>query len=163
MYSGGPPCTRVRKMLIIDGQFALVHVSQPVSSLQAVWRILHNYYKVREWHSSSETTSSGEGQEASEETFNRNYVRTKLENGLLRVWRVRIKSVHVHEIINLIVLNYTFTFITMFPYTMQCTQDVQQKVRPYLLAADMSQFKYDDFLRVLEIVNRFVHMQCDHL
>ncbi|XP_064402332.1 syndetin-like isoform X2 [Halichondria panicea] len=87
----------------------------------AVWRILHNYYKVREWHSSSETTSSGEGQEASEETFNRNYVRTKLENGLLRVWR-----------------------------------DVQQKVRPYLLAADMSQFKYDDFLRVLEIVNRLI-------
>ena len=65
---------------------------------------------------------------------------------------------HVHEIINLIVLNYTFTFIIMFPYTMQCTQDVQQKVRPYLLAADMSQFKYDDFLRVLEIVNRFVHI-----
>lgn len=37
---------------------------------------------------------------------------------------------------------------------------MQQKVRPYLLATDLSQFKYDDFLRVLEIVNRFVCMSC---
>lgn len=35
-------------------------------------------------------------------------------------------------------------------------QDVQQKVRPYILALDMSHFKYDDFIRVLDIVNRYV-------
>ncbi len=35
-----------------------------------------------------------------------------------------------------------------------CIQDVQQKVRPYLLGTDMSGFKYDDFIRVLDIVNK---------
>lgn len=46
-------------------------------------------------------------------------------------------------------------------------QDVQQKVRPYILALDMSHFKYDDFIRVLDIVNRYnicihihVHILC---
>ena len=33
-------------------------------------------------------------------------------------------------------------------------QDVQQKVRPYILGIDMSMFKYDNFIRVLDIVNR---------
>ena len=35
-------------------------------------------------------------------------------------------------------------------------QDVQQKVRPYILALDMSHFKYDDFIRVLDTVSRYV-------
>jgi hypothetical protein len=34
-------------------------------------------------------------------------------------------------------------------------QDVQQKVRRYLIGIDMSGFKYDDFIRVLDIVNRY--------
>ena len=33
-------------------------------------------------------------------------------------------------------------------------QDVQQKVRPYLLGIDMAHFKYDDFIKVLGIVKR---------
>ena len=36
-------------------------------------------------------------------------------------------------------------------------KDVQQKVKPYILAIDMSSFKYDDFLRVLNTVNQYVH------
>ena len=28
-------------------------------------------------------------------------------------------------------------------------------MRPYVLAIDMSSFKYDDFLRVLDIINRY--------
>ena len=39
-------------------------------------------------------------------------------------------------------------------------QDVQQKVRPYLLGIDMSHFKYDDFIRVLGIVKRSVVYVC---
>ena len=35
-----------------------------------------------------------------------------------------------------------------------CVQDVQQKVRPYIAGVDMAHFKYDAFIRVLDIVNR---------
>ena len=37
-------------------------------------------------------------------------------------------------------------------------KDVQQKVKPYILAIDMSGFKYDDFLRVLNTVNQYVNV-----
>ncbi len=33
-------------------------------------------------------------------------------------------------------------------------QDVQQKLKPYILGIDLSGFKYDEFIRVLDIVNR---------
>lgn len=38
-------------------------------------------------------------------------------------------------------------------------KDVQQKVKPYILAIDMSSFKYDDFLRVLNTVNQYVKVK----
>ena len=46
--------------------------------------------------------------------------------------------------------------VTLQCYSVVCFsfQDVQQKVRPYILALDMSHFNYDDFIRVLDIVNR---------
>ena len=34
--------------------------------------------------------------------------------------------------------------------------DVQQKVRVYLLSTDLSYFKYDEFIQVLDIVNRYI-------
>lgn len=37
-------------------------------------------------------------------------------------------------------------------------KDVQQKVKPYILAIDMSGFKYDDFLRVLNTINQYVNV-----
>lgn len=55
---------------------------------QALWRILHNYHQVKEWHTMSQVAAGTEGQDPSEDAFNRNYVKAKLENGLLRVWRV---------------------------------------------------------------------------
>lgn len=51
---------------------------------------MHNYHKIKKWHDSADSrrpTNTSERKE--EDAFNRNYVRTKLENGLLRVWRVR--------------------------------------------------------------------------
>lgn len=33
--------------------------------------------------------------------------------------------------------------------------DVQHKVKVYLLSTDMSYFKYDEFIQVLDIVNRY--------
>ena len=34
--------------------------------------------------------------------------------------------------------------------------DVQQKVKVYMLSTDLSNFKYDEFIQVLDIVNRSV-------
>ena len=32
--------------------------------------------------------------------------------------------------------------------------DVQQKVKVYLLSTDLAYFKYDEFIKVLDIINR---------
>ena len=49
------------------------------------------YKEVKEWHNKGglETQS-----ESVDWTFDRSYVRTKLENGLLRVWRVCLIDIH---------------------------------------------------------------------
>ena len=60
--------------------------------------------------------ASGSNVEAS---FNRRYIKQKLEHGLGRIW-----------------------------------QDVQQKVKTYVLSTDLSYFKYDEFIQVLDIINR---------
>lgn len=55
---------------------------------------MHNYHQIKLWHDSYEKQPpkfvAGEGEEVNtvELTFNRNYVRQKLEHGLLRIWRV---------------------------------------------------------------------------
>ena len=69
---------------------------------------MHNYYQVRQWHAEFDhqlpksplSLLSGLGEEEEEEeeekkklasaelAFNRNYVRQKLDNGLVRIWRV---------------------------------------------------------------------------
>ena len=33
-------------------------------------------------------------------------------------------------------------------------KDIQQKVRTYVLSTDLAYFKYDDFIFVLDIINR---------
>jgi len=51
---------------------------------------MRTYHQVKLTHEADD--SKGGATDSSEEAdtkFNRNYVRTKLENGLLRVWRVR--------------------------------------------------------------------------
>ena len=56
---------------------------------------------------------------SSEETFNLEYMRQKLEHGLVRIW-----------------------------------QDVQQKVRTYILGINLSAFKLEEFIQFLDLVNR---------
>jgi hypothetical protein len=58
---------------------------------QVFWRIMFCYKEVKEWHNQGglETQS-----ESVDWTFDRSYVRTKLENGLLRVWRVCLIDIH---------------------------------------------------------------------
>ena len=52
---------------------------------------MHNYHQIKLWHEQydSKSTAARKDREDAEVAFNRNYVRQKLEHGLLRVWRVR--------------------------------------------------------------------------
>ncbi|XP_010177642.1 PREDICTED: coiled-coil domain-containing protein 132-like, partial [Mesitornis unicolor] len=58
-----------------------------------------------------------------ENSFDRSYVKKKLEHGLSRIW-----------------------------------QDVQLKVKTYLLGTDLSNFKYDDFIFVLDVISRLMQV-----
>lgn len=62
---------------------------------------MHNYYAIKRWHGdydvripantwvgSSDDESRSNDTISSEIIFNRNYVKHKLENGLVRIWRV---------------------------------------------------------------------------
>ena len=54
---------------------------------------MYNYCQIKEWHSKNYArTPSLDGEEPSsvDIAFNRSYVRQKLDNGLLRVWRVSV-------------------------------------------------------------------------
>lgn len=59
--------------------------------IQTLWKIMYNYHQIKLWHEQydSKSTTARIDREDAEVAFNRNYVRQKLEHGLLRVWRVR--------------------------------------------------------------------------
>ncbi|XP_069504568.1 syndetin isoform X2 [Ambystoma mexicanum] len=96
---------------------------------KALWEVMLSYYRTMEWHEkhdSGQTTPVSDGSNVigtEETTFDRNYVKKKLEHGLTRIW-----------------------------------QDVQLKVKTYLLGTDMSIFKYDDFIFVLDIISRLMQV-----
>ena len=54
---------------------------------------MYNYHQIKSWHSARDDVekSSKDGSidvDDVQDSFSRHYVKTKLENGLLRVWRV---------------------------------------------------------------------------
>lgn len=55
-----------------------------------MWRLMHTYHQIKLTHERRHRREADrEEKEEADSKFSRNYVRTKLENGLLRVWRVR--------------------------------------------------------------------------
>ena len=74
--------------------------------------ILHN---IADSGSGEEQLGSG----SSKEHFSIQYMKQKLEHGLVRIW-----------------------------------QDVQQKVRTYILGINLSAFKLEEFIQFLDLVNR---------
>lgn len=53
---------------------------------------MYNYHQIKNWHGArDDVEKSSENNSDAEDSFSRHYVKTKLENGLLRVWRVRTK------------------------------------------------------------------------
>lgn len=51
---------------------------------------------------------------------------------------------------------FTFVFSVLSTQKFICVlQDVQLKVKTYLLGTDLSNFKYDDFIFVLDVISRY--------
>ena len=77
---------------ILYQQCLIISITDEYLTVQAFWRIMFSYRQVKEWHSKSDTRTQpdelGEGTSNPDIAIDRSYVRTKLENGLLRVWRV---------------------------------------------------------------------------
>lgn len=91
-----------------------------VDLCKALWRIMHSYWCILEWHDIFNDKKQVEDS-VNMDDFNQNYIHQKLEHGLLRVW-----------------------------------QDVQQKVKGYLLASDISPFKFDEFIQILAHIQRLI-------
>ena len=56
---------------------------------------MYNYNQIKRWHVTQDEAEKSSGDSpicvnSAEDSFSRHYVKTKLENGLLRVWRVNI-------------------------------------------------------------------------
>lgn len=73
----------------------LTDLSVIVSYKQTLWKIMYNYHQIKRWHDTQDEAEKSSGDSPifandAEDSFSRHYVKTKLENGLLRVWRVNI-------------------------------------------------------------------------
>ncbi|XP_010149137.1 PREDICTED: coiled-coil domain-containing protein 132, partial [Eurypyga helias] len=99
---------------------------------KALWEVMLSYYRTMQWHENHDqdeatvvsAVSDGSNVIGTEEnSFDRSYVKKKLEHGLSRIW-----------------------------------QDVQLKVKTYLLGTDLSNFKYDDFIFVLDVISRLMQV-----
>ena len=56
---------------------------------------MYNYHRIKSWHDTLDRAEKSSGDSSirvsdTEDSFSRHYVKTKLENGLLRVWRVSL-------------------------------------------------------------------------
>ncbi|KAG9476344.1 hypothetical protein GDO78_003085 [Eleutherodactylus coqui] len=96
---------------------------------KALWEVMLSYFRTMEWH---EKFDHEEPQAASDSTS----VSTTEENNFDRNY---IKKKLEHGLTRI-------------------WQDVQLKVKTYLLGTDMSNFKYDDFIVVLDIVSRLMQV-----
>ncbi|XP_065053173.1 syndetin-like isoform X2 [Rhopilema esculentum] len=108
------------------------------------WVVIASYRQAMQWHINfdesleqkkqdvvvvrSPVTSGSEddaekpnGDNKVKHMFDRQYVKSKLDQGLNRIW-----------------------------------QDIQQKVKTLVLATDLAYFKYDDFIRVLDVLSRLI-------
>ena len=118
------------------------------------------YHQIKSTHEKADEMAdkreaNGTNEEDTDTRFNRNYVKTKLDNGLLRVWRVIQWSFSILDTLGQIKVSWLEGIgVKFYKIHVIVAQDVQQKVRPYILGIDMSMFKYDNFIRVLDIVNR---------
>lgn len=73
-------------------------------------------------------------------------MKKKLEHGLTRIWQVRTATETSEW------SGFSFNHFLPLAFSLQ---DVQLKVKAYILGTDMSNFKYDDFIVVLDVISRY--------
>ena len=66
-----------------------------VGVVKAMWKVMRTYHQVKLTHEADDVREDGADKEEPDAKFNRTYVRTKLDNGLLRVWRVRCHLMYI--------------------------------------------------------------------
>ena len=63
--------------------------------MQAMWKIMKNYYQIKTWHENinkkeeKEVVFGEDEMDGDETLFNKTYVKQKLELGLSRIWQVK--------------------------------------------------------------------------
>ncbi|XP_076670628.1 vacuolar protein sorting 50 [Andrena cerasifolii] len=91
---------------------------------KSLWTILSSYYLVVNWHNTHENKVKFEPEVKDlEETFNKQYVKHKLGNSMIRIWH-----------------------------------DVEMKISIFLMNADLTYIKFEQFVQVLGIVNRLMEI-----
>lgn len=93
---------------------------------KAMWHIMHSYYRIMEWHKRNDYDKSGEDNES--------VTTLGLEANFNRRY---VEQKLEHGLLRI-------------------WQDVQQKVKAFILASDLSTFKFDEFIKVLDIINRLI-------
>ncbi|XP_070550140.1 syndetin-like [Ptychodera flava] len=101
-----------------------------VDLCKALWEVMKSYHKTIEWHEKFDPATQPVN--ASET----GRVRANVEANLNRMY---IKKKLEHGLTRI-------------------WQDVQQKVKTYLLGTDLAYFKFDDFLNVLNLINRLMEI-----
>ena len=75
---------------------------------------MFSYRQIRQWHSSSDAQASADKPKNDDTAFDRSYVRTKLENGLLRVWRVgTVQCCSLYSYINVLCICTYISYRTL--------------------------------------------------
>lgn len=92
-----------------------------------LWKIMFNYYQVRQWHAEYDVKVPPT---------------SLLSNDIGDSAEIKFNRSYVKQ-----KLDNGLTKLWM---------SVQQKVRPYLEGCNMSRFQYDNFIKVLDIVNRLI-------
>ncbi|XP_041868334.1 syndetin isoform X2 [Melanotaenia boesemani] len=96
---------------------------------KALWEVMLSYHRTMQWH---------EEHDKQESTSTQNDAATA-ESDELMVDRSYVKKKLEHGLTRI-------------------WQDVQLKVKAYILGTDMSNFKYDDFIMVLDVISRLMQV-----
>ncbi|XP_072179287.1 syndetin-like [Diadema setosum] len=128
----GPTDSRFQKMPYRD-LCSQIHMETYIPCLvdlcKALWEVMKSYFKTLEWHNKQDSGDQAVTPESEEITQ-----ASDVEEAFSRKY-IRTKLEHGLA---------------------RIWQDVQQKVKTYLQGTDLSNFKYDDFIYVLDLVNRLI-------
>ncbi|XP_065897407.1 syndetin-like isoform X3 [Dysidea avara] len=97
---------------------------------KAMWKIMKNYYQIKLWHENVEKKDKKEESVLSGDEMDGDEI----------------------------LFNKTYVKQKLELGLSRIWQDVQQKVKPFLVATDMAHFAYDNMIHVLDTVNRLISL-----